>query len=142
MKERLDSKIENEMIGVTIEVKGALLSQGFSITSQPDYHLNQVDFYDLKNPRRKLDSIGATIFALSSGLLFTSISRFFAMKLDYKTTFEPYELIGGLAGLLISLIIYLVGLALPNPKKDVMKKIEQHFRDNPPTRSTIGAKKQ
>lgn len=54
MAEEVDNRVENETIDVTITVKGALLAEGCSVTSQPDYHLTLLDFYTLKNPKRKL----------------------------------------------------------------------------------------
>lgn len=48
MAEEVDNRVENETIDVTITVKGALLAEGCSVTSQPDYHLTFVGFLYFK----------------------------------------------------------------------------------------------
>lgn len=133
-------RLENQKIEVTVQVDNALMGVGYSVTSQPDFHLTLVDFYDLKSPPRKFDLVVTSVFFIGVGLLLTSGGRFVAQLLGYPTKFEPYEVTGGVIAIGIALFTYFIGLALPNPKKDLLKRIEQHFKNNPPSRSIVGAK--
>jgi len=130
----------NQNIQVTVQVDNALMSTGYSVTTQADYHLSLNDFYILKSPIRKYDAYVTTILSIGLGLLISSGGRYIAQSLGYNAQVEPYEIIGGLAALMLALIGYFIGLFIFNPKKAVFSKIEQHFKDNPPTRSIVGAK--
>ncbi|WP_261881430.1 hypothetical protein [Vibrio coralliirubri] len=41
------------------------------------------------------------------------------------------------AGVAISIVLYLVGLALPNDRKRVMKEIKEHFNTAPKQRQVV-----
>lgn len=135
-----NKRLDNQTVEVTLQVDNALTGVGYSVTSQPDFHLTVMDFYNLKSPVRKFDLLSSSIFFIGVGLLLTSVGRFVAQQIGYATKFEPYEVITGLGAIVISLACYGIGLFLPHPKKDLFKKIEQHFVSNPPSRSIVRAK--
>lgn len=132
--------LENQTVEVTLKVNNALTGIGYSVTSQPDFHLTLMDFYNLKSPARKFDLFSSSVFFIGVSLLVTSIGRYIAQQIGYATKIEPYEVIGGLGAILIAIICYLISLMLPNPKKELFNKIEQHFANNPPSRSIVKAK--
>ncbi|WP_180084876.1 hypothetical protein [Acinetobacter sp. YH12145] len=132
--------LENQTVEVTLKVNNALMGTGYSLTSQPDFHLTVMDFYNLKSPARKFDLFSSSVFFIGIGLLFTSVGRYIAQQMGYATKIEPYEVIAGFGAIGIAIICYAIGSILPNPKKELFKKIEEHFASNPPSRSIVRAK--
>lgn len=132
--------LENQTVEVTLKVNNALMGTGYSLTSQPDFHLTVMDFYNLKSPVRKFDLFSSSVFFIGVGLLLTSVGRYIAQQMGYTTKIEPYEVIAGFGAIGIAIICYCIGLMLPNPKKELFRKIEEHFANNPPSRSIVKAK--
>lgn len=133
--------LENQIVEVTLQVKDAVMEAGFSLTSHMDYPLTIVDYYHLKSPQRRFDLLSSSVFFIGFGLLLTSVGRFIAQQLGYATKLEPYEVVTGFVAIGIACICYFIGLYIvPNPKKELLKRIDEHFTSNPPSRSTIKAK--
>lgn len=133
--------LENQTVEVTLQVKDAVMEAGFSLTSHMDYPLTIVDYYHLKSPQRRFDLLSSSVFFIGLGLLLTSVGRFIAQQLGYATKFEPYEVVTGFVAIVIACICYFIGFYLvQNPKKELLKRIDEHFTSNPPSRSTVKAK--
>lgn len=129
----MDKVYKDTVFTETFKAAEDLLS-GTSIgTWQEDYPLRQVEFEWIKDSKPMTfiwaNSILLTTFGFGLNLLAKAWSHF--------TTDTPPigrgEWIAFFSGLAASAVLYIVGVFLPNKRKKVMTKIEEHFK-NAPTR--------
>lgn len=131
---------ENQTIKGTVKVHDALCNSGFTVSVQPQYQLNAADFNNLKNPQRKIDNFVISSFFIGVGLALTSLGRWLANYLGVQSKFEMYELIAAVLAFIIAFLAWLISLRQPNPQKEVISKIDKHFKENPPSTIVVGAK--
>ncbi|WP_168377578.1 hypothetical protein [Acinetobacter cumulans] len=134
-----NQKTNNQKIDVTLDVDGALMKSGFSFTYKPDYNMSEADFKDLKSPLRTSDWLSTGLIIIGITLLLTSFSKFLSKRLELSTNanIEPWEWIGGFMALFLGLVVWVVGYYTSNPKKMVMKKIEDHFQKHTPSQNFV-----
>ncbi|HAV5471457.1 TPA: hypothetical protein JI089_17815 [Acinetobacter baumannii] len=125
-------QINGQIIELKLSVHDALMEKGFSLTIKPDYNLTEAEFKDLKSPARSWDFLSTGLFMFGIGLLLTCLSRFLAQNFLSSSKVEPYEWICGLISLILAGIAWGIGLMVSNPKKEVMKRMEDHFSTHMP----------
>ncbi|NOU26054.1 MAG: hypothetical protein HOO90_11035 [Methylotenera sp.] len=128
--------VENQQITETIPVYG-LLSDANIGTWQADYPLTALDFEHIKKGK-------SLTFNWANSLLLTTIG--FGLNLLAKGASQIAgidqkiyigEWIALALGFVLTLILYLIGLRLPNDRKKVMNNIEEHFNKSPKKRQVV-----
>lgn len=127
-----NKKLQGQTIQEQLSITNAFVQPAlFSLSGKPDYFLCEAEFKDLQNPPRTLDWVSSGLIMLGFSLLLTSLSRYIAESLNFSSKVEPYELIGGFIATGLGVLIWIFGyFIVPNPKRDLMKKIENHFSKN------------
>jgi hypothetical protein len=126
----------NEIITSTLATPD-LLSGTIIGTFQEDYRLCEADYLRLKTSK-------PVTLGWANGILLATLGYGLSLipKLFDKLTGKPVEIAIGewltlLIGICLSILLYLIGLALPNDRKAVMKEIENHFKSAPKSRQII-----
>lgn len=134
-----NQQTNNKEIGVTLKVDDALMETGFSFTYKPDYNVSEAEFKDLNSPARTCDWLSAGLFILGITLSLTSFCKFMvsATEISPKVNFEVWEVLAGFIALLAGFSVLLFGYVTANPKKMVMKKMEDHFKNHPPSQKFV-----
>lgn len=110
-----------------------LLSGASVGTWQEDFPLREVDFERIKHSN-------PITFIWANSLLLTSFG--FGLSLIAKgysdiSAINRGEWVALGIGLGSSLVLYVIGILLPNKRKEVMKKIEEHFKKAPTSRRVL-----
>ena len=128
--------IKDQQITETIPVHG-LISGATIGTWQADYPLTALDFEYIKNGKPMTfnwaNSSLLTSFGFGLNLLGKGVSQFANVKQDIYIG----EWIALGCGIGFSIILYSIGLVLPNNRKSIMKKIQDHFKKAPKRRQVI-----
>ncbi|WP_194441047.1 hypothetical protein [Pseudoalteromonas simplex] len=132
----MSSRIENQQIIETIPVHG--LISGASIgTWQADYPLTALDFEHIKNGKPVTFNWANSILLATVGFGFNILAKGATTLAGVEQQVYIGEWIALGAGVAISIVLYLVGLALPNDRKRVMKDIKEHFNSAPKQRQVV-----
>lgn len=127
-----DRIIENQEITET-QVFPDLLTGVDIGTWQAEYLLREVEFERIKHGKpityNWANNIGLTTFGFGLNL--------FAKGYSNSNLISQDEWIALVAGFLISICLYMIGLCLPDNRKKVMNKIEKHFEEAPTHRQMI-----
>jgi hypothetical protein len=96
-------------------------------TWQAEYLLRKVEFERIKHGT-------LLIFTWANGIALTTVG--FGLNLIAKgysaiDNVSKGEWVALVIGAVASILLYLIGLCLPNEQKKVMKKIQKHFEDAP-----------
>lgn len=105
---------------------------------QADFPLCEADFMRIKSGKPTTLNWAHSIFLTTIGIVLLIFGKYLSTKWGYQAKILLGEWIACGAGILLSLILYLVGIALPHERKKVMKSIEEHFRKAPRTRHLMG----
>jgi len=102
-------------------------------TWQAEYLLREVEFERIKNGKPitfiLAVSIALTTFGFGLNLLAKGYSN--------VANISKGEWVALAAGIVLSVVLYIIGLCLPNNRKKVMKKIEKHFKEAPTKRQAF-----
>jgi hypothetical protein len=132
----MSSRIENQQISETIPVHGLL--SGASIgTWQADYPLTAIDFEHITNGKPVTFNWANSILLATVGFGFNILGKGASTLAGIPQHIYIGEWIALGAGVLVSIVLYLVGLALPNDRKRVMKEIKDHFNNAPRHRQVV-----
>ena len=132
----MSEKIINQNITETQFVQG-LLSDTSIGTWQADYPLTGRDYEHLKNGKPVTYNWANSILLTTIGLGLSILGKFISQKSDPTVIIYNGEWIALSIGLIASIILYLIGLALPNDKKKIMKKLKEHFDNSPKKRQIV-----
>lgn len=137
-----NQKTNNQIIDVKLEVDNVLMESGFSFTYKPDYPISEAEFKDLKGPPRTYDWLSTGLFIMGLTLLLTYFSKLISKKLELGVNddAEPWEWVGGLIALILSLVIWVIGYFTSNPKKVVMSRIESHFQKHTASQKFVNSR--
>lgn len=99
-------------------------------TWQAEYLLREIEFERIKYGK-------PITFNWANGIALTTVG--FGLSLVAKGYSDIALIIKGewvalCVGFIVSIVLYLIGLILPNNRKKVMNKIEKHFADAPTKR--------
>ncbi len=122
----LEKSIHDQVITETYVVNDILSGTDIG-TWQAEYLLREVEFERIKH--------GTLLtFAWANGIALTTVG--FGLNLIAKgysaiDNVSRGEWVALVIGAVASILLYLIGLCLPNERKKVMKKIQKHFEDAP-----------
>lgn len=120
----------NETLTESVQAEGLLTAPTVG-TWQEDFNLSEADFVRLKSGKPVTFNWANSILLTSIGWGFNILSKWFPTFKDPAvqskiTDGEIYTLVAGCS---LALILYLIGLTMPNDRKTVMKSIETHFKN-------------
>jgi hypothetical protein len=131
---------KNEIITSTLAtpdwLSGAIIG-----TFQEDYSLCSDDYRKLKTSKPVTLGLASGMFLLTLGYGISLFPKLLDKLTGKPVEFATSEWVTFLAGICLSIILYVIGFALPNDRKAVMKKIENHFKQAPKFRQIIREKK-
>ncbi len=137
----MSNLIENEQITETIPVHG-LLSGANVGTWQADYPLTAIDYEHIKNGKpitfNWANSILLTTVGFGLNLLGKGASEMAGIQQEIY--FGEWVALG--VGFITSILLYLIGLMLPNDRKKIMKNIQDHFKNSPKQRQVVKGEEQ
>lgn len=126
----MNDRIENQTITETIPIQG--FWSGASIgTWQEDYPLTALDFERLIYGKPQTFTWASGVFIATLGFGLNLLGKGMSGITGAQQQILLGEWIALAFGFLISVVLYFIGLALPNERKKVVKKIQQHFEDSP-----------
>lgn len=125
---------KDKVLTETVIATEDLLSGATVGTWQEDYPLRQVEFEWIKNSN-SISLIWANSILLTTiGFGLNLLPKGYSNITSNAPPISKGEWIAFCSGLVAAIILYLVGLLLPNNRKKVMKAIEQHFNNAPARR--------
>lgn len=114
------------------------LLSGASIgTWQADYPLTGRDYEHLKNGKPVTFNWANSILLTSIGIGLTLFGKYISQQTVPSVVIYKGEWIALGVGIAISIILYLIGLCLPNDRKSIMKKLKDHFDNSPKKRQLV-----
>lgn len=131
---------KNETISSTIATADLLTGKIIG-TFQEDYPLCEADYLRLKTSRPAIWGFANLIFLPTLGYAISLIPKLIDKFSEKPVQFAISEWLPLLIGICSSSILYLIGCTLPNDSKDIMTKIENHFKQAPRSRQIIREKK-
>jgi hypothetical protein len=132
----MNELIENQQITQTIPIKD-LLSNVTIGTWQADFPLTAIDYEHIKNGSPKTFNWANSILLATVGFGFNIFGKLLSELVGVQQVINIYEWFSLLSGVIISFILYIIGLAQPNDKKKIMKKIQIHFNTSPKKRQLV-----
>lgn len=132
----MNENISNQVILQTVQV--ADLLSGTSIgTWQADYPLTGRDYEHLKNGKPITFDWANSILLTSIGIGLTLLGKYISAQTDPSVVIYKGEWLALATGLIISIVLYMIGLLLPNDRKKIMKKLKDHFDNSPKKRQLL-----
>lgn len=133
---RSDSGVTNQNITSTIRVEGVLADSATMGTWQADYQLTALEFEYIENGKPVTFNFANSILLTTFGYGFSLAPKMLS-KLSKDTsgvTISDGEWITLAIGAGLVVLLYAIGLLMPNNRKKVMKKIRNHFEVSPKKR--------
>lgn len=127
---------ENEVITTTVAIDSLLTGAAIG-TLQEDFLLCEADFLRLKNTGTPLTSWSFNLLFASIGYLLNIIPKWLSQMAGKPDGVSDAEWIVLAIGFLLSGLLYLVGIFLKNERKELLDRMEQHFRAAPKSRQVI-----
>ena len=132
----MSENISNQQLDQTMFVAG--LSSGASVgTWQEDYPLTGRDYEHLRNGKPVTFNWANSILLTSIGFGLNILGKYLSQKSGVIITIYVGEWIALSVGVGVSVVLYLIGLALPNDRKTIMKKLRDHFDNSPKKRQML-----
>lgn len=125
--------IKGEQVTKPYLISEDILSGASVGTWQKDYLLQKHDFYLIKNGKSKTFSAAQNFLFASFCWGLSLIAKGYPNFSDIKKG----EWIALGVGIAISVVLYAIGYFLPNERKEIMKKIEEHFKKAPTIHQVI-----
>jgi len=118
--------IKNQKLTKPTKVKDLLSNQSIG-TLQQNYPLTELDFELIQNGKSQTSNWALNIFLASFGYSLGLLNKFF----DENETVSSSEWGALGVGVGLSILISIIGWFLPNKRKKIINKIQQHFDDAP-----------
>ncbi|WP_286901883.1 hypothetical protein [Vreelandella sedimenti] len=132
----MTKRVENQQITETIPVHGLLFGANIG-TWQADYPLTALDFEHIKNGRPVTFNWATSILLATVGFGLNLIGKGASQAFGTQHTIYVGEWIALSVGVFFAVVLYGIGLALPNERKRVMKEIQDHFKNSPKQRQVV-----
>lgn len=132
----MSENISNQQLQHTQVVTG--LSSGASVgTWQADYPLTGRDYEHLRNGKPVTFNWANSMLLTTIGFGLNILGKYISNAAGVTTTIYIGEWIALTIGFGFSIVLYVVGLALPNDRKSIMKKLKNHFDHSPRKRQML-----
>jgi hypothetical protein len=132
----MSENISNQPLDQTVVVSG--LSSGASVgTWQADYPLTGRDYEQLRNGKPVTFNWANSILLTTIGFGLNILGKYISQKTGVIITIYVGEWIALSVGLGVSVVLYCIGLALPNDRKSIMNKLRDHFDNSPKKRQML-----
>lgn len=136
----IEGTYENQVITHTVVTDN--LFTGVSIgTFQEDFQLCEADFLRLKNDGTPLGTWSMNILFAAIGYGISILPKWFSEIAGKQEKVSQAEWAALAAGLVVSLAIFVIGKFFPNEKKDLLSRMDQHFRSAPKSRQFVRGQK-
>lgn len=132
----MTNRVENQQITETIPVHG-LLSGANIGTWQADYPLTAIDFEHIKNGKPVTFNWANSILLATVGFGLNLLGKGASQVVGVQQPIYVGEWIALGFGVFVAIVLYGIGLALPNERKRVMKEIQDHFKNSPKQRQVV-----
>jgi hypothetical protein len=130
--------------------EGRQLSQSIAIndllngrtvaTMQPPYFLTEADFLRLKGSPPVTAALATIVFSGVVGYAVSLGPKITPLVEGGKSQLTTGEIYTMVAGVVVSIMIYIIGFCWPNDKKKTMNKIAIHFDSAPPSSHIVGGR--
>ncbi|MEH6629125.1 MAG: hypothetical protein V7739_22045 [Motiliproteus sp.] len=132
----MSENISNQTLDKTTVVSG--LSSGSSVgTWQADYPLTARDYEHLRHGKPVTFNWANSILLTTIGFGLNILGKFLSQQAGVEITIYIGEWIALSIGFGASVILYSIGLALPNDRKTIMKQLKDHFDNSPKKRQML-----
>lgn len=122
----------NNTIRKTLVVGGQATVRPALLSLQENYSLSALEFYKIKNDRSTFKNLAWFFFLGWLSLITTPIINYAQCTYNKQGyIFRIDEHIVQLIILTITVVFYFLSLLFPSERSKVLKKIENHFTDNP-----------
>ena len=129
-----DQTIHGKTFAETVHLEEQITSEPTICSLQADFLLCEADFLRIKSGKPMTLNWAHSIFLTTIGIGLLIFGKYLSTKWGYQAEIFLGEWIACGAGILLSIILYFVGIALPNERKEVIKRITEHFKKAPRTR--------
>lgn len=137
----MTNRVENQQITETIPVHG-LLSGANIGTWQADYPLTAIDFEHIKNGKPVTFNWANSILLATVGFGLNLIGKGASQVVGMQQPIYVGEWIALGFGVVVAIVLYGIGLALPNERKRVLREIQDHFKNSPKQRQVVPGESQ
>lgn len=127
-----EQRYKGKVITKTVMVSNMLTGTSVG-TWQEDYPLREVDFVHIKNGKPITYIWANSILLATFGFGLNLLAKWYSQT-DKITKGEWIAFDFGVG---ISVILYIIGVCLPNERKKVMNDIENHFKNAPKSRQAV-----
>jgi hypothetical protein len=132
----MNNRVENQQITETIIVHG--LMSGASVgTWQADYPLTALDFEHIKNGKPVTFNWANSILLAGVGFGLNLLGKGVSQLAGIQQQIYIGEWIAFGSAVVVSFVLYFIGLLLPNDRKRVMTEIQDHFKSAPKQRQVV-----
>lgn len=124
-----------EQFTQTYAVKEDIATEPSLLISQEVFPLTEADFLRLKHRWSQVNWWADRLLFLGIGLLIVLAAKYVAANIFHNPVqIEKGEWTAPALAIVLALVLFLVGIVLPDERKKVMKDIEAHFTTAPRTR--------
>jgi hypothetical protein len=132
----MNENINNQEIGQTVVVPGLLTGASVG-TWQADYPLTGRDYEHLRHGKPITYNWANSILLTSIGIGLTLLGKYISQQTNPDIIIYKGEWIALCIGIAVAIILYIIGLFLPNDRKKIMKKLKEHFDNSPKKRQLL-----
>lgn len=137
----MDKVYKDKVFTEPFKATDDLLSGTTIGTWQEDYPLRQVEFEWIKNSKPMTFIWANSILLTTLGFGLNLLAKGYSYLTSNTLPISKGEWIAFFCGLAASAVFYIIGVILPNKRKKIMNKIEQHFKNAPTRRQAYRGQK-
>ncbi|MFZ5842564.1 MAG: hypothetical protein ACOY3E_06625 [Pseudomonadota bacterium] len=135
-----ESAYENQVITRTVVTENVFTGVCIG-TFQEDFQLCEADFLRLKNNGTTLGAWATNVLFAAIGYGVSILPKWFSEIAGKEAVVSQAEWAALAACLLISVALFFIGKFLPNEKKELLNRMDKHFRTAPKSRQFIRGQK-
>jgi hypothetical protein len=130
----------NQQLQSPVVVQGLLTGQTIA-TVQAPFLLSEVDFVRLRGNPSRTETWATNLFFAVVGYAVSLGPKFVSLLKGEPSQITSAEWITLGLGAIVALVLYLIGFAFENERKDLMKRIATHFKNAPASHHVVKSAK-